>query len=572
MAETKLSRPPRLLIIGLDGAQLAVIEGLVQQGRLPHLGRLLSQGASGLLTSTLPPVTPSAWTSFMTGKNPGKHGLFDFLELVEGAYNFQYTNARSRLVPTMWDTLNSQGLRVGLFNIPMTFPPMPLEGFVVAGMDTPDADADFIHPRELKEELTRKFGRLELDIRHLGFLKNDTLRSQILDELKAMEVRRADLFLYLLEHHPVDVGMIVLSSTDTVQHYFWHYQDQSHHWNESVRGHRFESAVEEVYANVDAQVGRLLSSVPPETSVIVMSDHGGGGIGDVVLHINQFLLDEGFLSLKPIGAASRLYRRVLSLLDDRIRGWLNSDQKAKLAYLLPWLRTKWEGDNTGLSLLDWPRTKAFGIEVLGFPSSIWVNLKGRFPHGCVNPGSEYEALLREMKSRFLNLKVNGRQLIPHVYVRDEMFSGPFRDRGPDMILDWWDNSSFSPQPSFRGGVTGPAWEPTGSYRADYSQWTGTHRLEGTLVMAGPPFKNGVRLDHPHILDIAPTVFYLLGKPVPEDLDGRVLLDGFHGRFVAENPLNTEAAREMTLDRDAVTYTQAEADKIAARLKQLGYLD
>ena len=569
----KLQHSPKVVIIGLDGAGLETLETFCQQGSLPQIQKLFQEGVARKLTPIAPPITPAAWTSFMTGKNPGKHGLFDFIELEDQSYNFRYTNARSRLSATLWESCNAAGFRVGLFNVPMTYPPDQLDGFVISGMDSPDPESDFIHPPELRDELVRQFGKMELDIRHLGFMTNDAVRSQVLDELKAMETRRTEMFLHLLEHHPVDVAMLVFSASDTVQHYFWHYQDPRHHWHESVQGHAFASAIQEVYSHLDEQIGRLLSALSPETTIIIMSDHGAGGTGKDIFYLNRFLAQEDFLSLKksPNGAG-RYYRRALSILDGWLRGRLSSNQKAKLAYLFPWLRLRWEAAHSGLDLIDWPKTKAFGIEVLGFPSGIWVNLKGRFPHGVVNPGSEYDSLIADLKSHLLALEVDGRRLIPQVFHRDELLDGPFREQAPDLILNWWEEGSIIPKPSFASGITGPWREAVGSYSSLRAEWTGTHRLQGIVFLKGLPFLPQTRLENAHILDLAPTLCYLLGVPIPDDFDGQVLSQAFKQTYLENHRLSTQQVPQTIRAKAEATYTLSESDKIAARLKQLGYLE
>jgi predicted AlkP superfamily phosphohydrolase/phosphomutase len=570
---TKLKNPPRVLILGVDGASLDLLQLWSQQGLLPHFQEFFQNGATGPLTSIIPPITAAAWTSFMTGKNPGKHGLFDFLELLDYSYQVRYTNARSRLVSTIWEMFNAAGLRVGLYNVPMTYPPDPLDGFVISGMDTPDPDGDFTHPRELKKELLRKFDKVSLDIRHLGFMRNDPMRSRVLKELKALETHRTDLFLYLLEHHPVDVAMLVFSTVDTVQHFFWHYHDPKHHWHQEVRDHTFANAIREVYIHVDSQLQRLLSAIPPETHVIIMSDHGAGATGRHILYINRFLAREGFLALNDsLGPFNRYARQAMGLVDSFVRSHLNSKQKTKLAHLFPWLRVKWESTHSGLGDIHWAKTRAFAIEILGIPPGIWINLKGRCPLGCVEPGSEYDSLVSDLRSRLLNLRVEGQPLIPQVFHRDELFAGPFLDQAPDLILNWWEGPAFITKPSFEGGLRGEVCEPVKSFHSERAEWSGTHRLQGIVLLKGQSFQRGIQIHGSHILDIAPTIFYMLGLPVPVDFDGQILTQAFTQEYLAAHPLTTKEATEEVRHRAEATYSSDEEEKIAAKLKDLGYLE
>src|ERR1700745_805664 len=137
---------PKIVIIGLDSATGDLIRPWADQGLLPNLRKISENGVSGELESAIPPLTPPAWTSFMTGKNPGKHGIFHFLEPQPGSYAMRYANAGSRRSPTIWQLLSSAGRNVGTVNVPFTYPPEQIQGFQISGMDTPSEKSPFIHP------------------------------------------------------------------------------------------------------------------------------------------------------------------------------------------------------------------------------------------------------------------------------------------------------------------------------------------------------------------------------------------------------------------------------------------
>src|SRR3989454_5339778 len=134
-------KAPRLLIVGLDAATFDLICPWIAEGKLPNLAALMKDGAWGRLASILPPITPPAWTSFMTGKNPGKHGIFHFVETERDSYAMNYTNGGSRRSPTVWKLLNAAGFSVGTMNIPFTYPPEALDGFQISGLHTPSANS-----------------------------------------------------------------------------------------------------------------------------------------------------------------------------------------------------------------------------------------------------------------------------------------------------------------------------------------------------------------------------------------------------------------------------------------------
>ena len=158
-----MKKVPKVVVIGLDAATWTVIRPWMAEGKMPNLAKLMKAGVSGALESILPPITPPAWTSFMTGKNPGKHGIFHFVETEHGGYAMNYANATSRRSQTVWKLLNDAGYSVGTMNIPFTYPPERLNGFQISGMDTPSETSPFIHPPELREELVEHLGGIQLD-------------------------------------------------------------------------------------------------------------------------------------------------------------------------------------------------------------------------------------------------------------------------------------------------------------------------------------------------------------------------------------------------------------------------
>src|SRR6059036_19158 len=153
-----MKKVPKVVVIGLDAATWTVIRPCMAEGKMPNLAKLMKAGVSGTLESILPPITPPAWTSFMTGKNPGKHGIFHFMEAQPGTYGLRYLNAASRRAKTVWRMLSDAGYTVGTMNIPFTYPPEQLNGFQISGMDTPSEKSPFIYPPELRSELVGLLG------------------------------------------------------------------------------------------------------------------------------------------------------------------------------------------------------------------------------------------------------------------------------------------------------------------------------------------------------------------------------------------------------------------------------
>lgn len=564
------------MILGLDAATWTLIRPWIAEGGMPNLAKLMKTGVSGKLESILPPITPPAWTSFMTGKNPGKHGIFNFVETEQGAYAMNYINGASRRSPTIWKLLNDAGFTVGTMNIPFTYPPEKLDGFQISGLDTPSETSPFVHPPELKHELIDHMIKIMHDVRYLGFMSTDERRDQVLAEMEKIDRQWTDAAIYLLENHPQDVMMFVFMSIDTVQHYFWQYMDQNHFLYEATTAPRFQNAVRQVYERLDAATGRIIEKLPEETTIFVVSDHGGGPVSDRTIYLNRYLAQLGLLHYREnkSSAVGKLGRKFLRNAYSLLRSSLPPRQKGLLAELFPALRKKAELAYTSFASIDWSRTKAYCSEVLAAPPSIWINLKGAKPSGIVDP-SEYETLIDFIIEKLGELKDprTGKQVLARVYRREDIFHGPFAGQGADLILDWWsEDSQLGAEPSFPEDLDKPPLVIREHRPSGNSEWGGTHRLHGILVASGPVFRRDIEIDNARLIDLAPTLLHLFGIPVPQDMDGKVLENIFQPGFLAAHPVQAGAASGTSASDRASGYSDEESAKVEERLQALGYLE
>jgi predicted AlkP superfamily phosphohydrolase/phosphomutase len=571
-----MKKVPKVVVIGLDAATWTLIRPWMAEGKMPNLAKLMKAGVSGSLESILPPITPPAWTSFMTGKNPGKHGIFNFVETEHGGYAMNYANATSRRSPTVWKLLNDAGYSVGTMNIPFTYPPEPLNGFQISGMDTPSDTSPFIHPPELREELVKHLGGIQLDLRWLGAMTTDERRNKVLAEMEQMDNQWTKAALYLLENHPQDVMMFVFMSIDTVQHYFWQHMDTGHFLHDSKLAPKFGDAVQKVYERLDTATGRIIDRLPPETTLFVVSDHGGGPVVDRTIFLNRYLAQLGLLHYddKTTSGIRKLGKKLLHVSFSVLRSTLSSRQKSRLALLFPKIRQKSEMAYSSFTNIDWSRTKAYCSEVLASPPSIWINLKGIKPQGIVDP-AEYKGLVEFIIEKLAELKDprTGKPVINRVYRRNEIFQGPFSREGADLVLDWWsEDSLFSTEPSFPEDTGKPPLIIREHRPSVTSEWGGTHRLWGIFVARAPAFQVGTQIENPHLIDLAPTILHLLGVSVPEDMDGSVLVKAFRPEFLAEHPVSSGAASGTSGEDRLSGYTDEESAKVEERLQALGYLE
>lgn len=567
---------PQLMIIGIDSATLDLVDPWLKAGELPNLARLMETGVYGQLTSTTPPVSPPAWASFMTGKNAGKHGIFGFFEPVPNSYIVRHTNGGSRRATSIWKILSESGKRVGVINVPMTYPPEPVAGYLIAGMDTPDERSQFVYPPALQEELTRQFGKIETIVYHfrqkLGTSYQSAYHAYTLWE--RLEEQRVALCRYLLREHPTDLVMVHFFAIDQIQHYFWHYMDPTHPLYDPEGAPLLGGVIKQIYRKIDSLAGELLALLPEDTSVIVLSDHGAGPLSQRRLFVNNFLASLGLLRFKDAegtapGAASAAHL-ALRQADAFLKRLLPSKVRTWLTWTFPQARDKFES-YIATGQIDWGRTKAYSNEKFG--PSIWINLKGVRPNGIVEPGAEYEELRELITKKLYEIKdpETGAQMIPRVYRKEEIYSGPYLDNAPDLLIDEWLDLAFHPAQStgkHRGGPIVTSEKPTGK---SIREKTGSHRYNGVVFLNGKPFKEQHRLAGARIIDLAPTILHLMGVPVPDDMDGRVLTEALKDEFLAGRPVAYRVGEDVPQEPTAV-YSEEDARKIEERLKSLGYIE
>jgi len=284
----------RVLALGLDGATFDLIGPWVAEGHLPVLGQLMHTGVSGELETVYPPLTGPAWSSFMTGRSPARHGVSEFFRREPDTYRQVLNSQRDIDGKTLWKLLSEAGKQVGVIGVPLTYPPEVVSGFIISGLLTPAGSRDFTYPVSLLNELEAHLGvyRLRHDEKYRHGNPEPLLREQY--EILENNVQAA---LYLMNRKPWDFFMLHLLGTDRIQHELWHVMDTSHPQHDPAERKRYGNVVLDFYKAVDAAIGRLLEALDDDTAILVMSDHGFGPVYKFV-NFNTWLLQQGLLRLK----------------------------------------------------------------------------------------------------------------------------------------------------------------------------------------------------------------------------------------------------------------------------------
>lgn len=560
-----MSSPSKVVVIGLDAATPALVEKWIAEDRLPNIARFFADGAIGNLNSVPNRHSGPAWSTMTTGLNPGKHGIFWFTEDVPETYEYKFINGSYRKGKPFWRILSEEGQRVGIMNIPVTYPAEEVNGVFVAGLDSPSADAPgFTYPPELRHEVKEAAGgEYYVHPALATFVIAGDLDGG-LDRIHRSIDKRAAVAERLMTTRDWDVFMCVFTESDVVQHFFWRHMEHP----EPGDAQRHQTAIRDTYEHLDRVVGRLSELAGDDAIVVLVSDHGARFDDGLARALPSWLEHLGMLSYRSSDGASSssrlmpLVSKVYRQLDKR----LPPEVKHKLSRRLPAVRRRVEVMMT-YSRVDWSRTTAYTD---GVRPEIWVNLRGRQSQGIVEP-QDYERVRQEVIDALTSgvCASTGRPLVKRVMRREEVYSGPFVDRSPDLVLEW---SSEGTCLDVRH-PDGRAFTLEKRHLPDDPRdevLNGGHDQFGIVGLLGPGIRPG-RLDGAQIADIAPTILFLRHASIPSDVDGRVLTEAFTPELVAATPSRQGASG--IVDAGGTTgYSEDEEAEIREHLQGLGYVE
>ena len=543
-------KPVRVLFVGWDGAEPALVEPWVREGRLPLLAGLVARGAIGRIASTVPAVTPPAWTSLVTGVDPGRHGIYSFTSPSADAYAEHFVSAAERQAPSVWHYLSAAGRRVGVFNLSLSYPPEPVSGFLFAGFDCPVLGPHIAYPEgAFAAALQGVPGYVH---EGPGEVRGEAAARQIVRQMR----QQVEMLGNLTRQYPVEVLAVNFNGPDHIHHHGWP-RGQSAEELARSRG----SVVEEVYRELDGLLGELLEAyADEETQVVLASDHGGGVMRGQV-SLAQALEEGGFLVRRETsrraerGGVRELAHR---LLPARAKAWVWSRKGLALRQELA--RRRQAALTEGV---DWSRTRAFPWGSSGF---VQVNVQGRQPQGCVAPEDrervlgEVEAYLRELRE-----PETGAAVLDKIARGEALYREPRAGYAPDLVVE---DTEYAVLPHWGSGDTLPNSPAAGELGKVSPGITANHRPEGVLVTRGPAVRAGAVVPRLGMADLAPALLYLAGVAIPEGLDGRLARELWDTGVVPEGQ---EAEPAAAAPAAAVPYSEQEQAAVEARLRDLGYM-
>lgn len=486
----------RVLVIGIDGATWELIDPWMSMGRLPSLKNLVKNGVRATLESTVPPLTGPAWVSFATGKNPGKHGCYDFL-LPDGSLNNRKPiSTKDISSKVFYEILDENGKKCIIINLPCSYPPR-IEGIVISSILT--ASENCIFPPTLIEEIP-ELENYKITPGMSVLLKGEV--AQGINKYREVERIRFECAKKLFGRE-WDLFFILFKMSDWIQHQMYH---------ELISGEAAEDT-EAVQAleDIDRYIGWFLDNVSPDTSILVMSDHGFGEY-ERKFAINKWLMEEGYLKVKPPNRRRIAIPFSKPIMDfiagyERLVGVLHRVVGKRLPQM-----TALEKAVISIEA-DLSQTVAYSVATKSGPcGSIHINLKSRFKNGKVEAGADYEKLRRDLiaKLKMLRDPKTGRKIFKSVLSKEDAYWGASLGKAPDVIVVSDEHDiSVKNIPVFLDG------------------WVECdHSLEGIFIAYGPDIKQSTEIRAAKIYDIAPTILHMFKIRIPSDMDGEVLREIF----------------------------------------------
>jgi predicted AlkP superfamily phosphohydrolase/phosphomutase len=530
------------LLIGVDGATFSVLDPYMERGVMPFLRGFTARGARASLRSVMPPLTPPAWTSLMTGKHPGQHGVFDFFQKEEpDSIHFHFASSQDIQSATIWSLASDGGQRVISLNFPLMFPPPPVEGCVVPGGMMPWRQLRLgCHPpglfdrlKELPEFKPREMLNMELEIKAIEGCPEDEYAQWV--ELHIQRERRwFEVARYLMQTEPADLVGVLFDGVDKLQHLCWRFIDPACRpaeptpWEQDII-----ERCERYFRALDSMIAGLVAIAGPAATVVLASDHGFGPTREV-FHVNSWLEREGYLAWA----------------DDRNDGQERDSTTVGFAEM-----------TRHVHAVDWTRTLAYAAT----PSSQGINIVGRVP-GTDEPlpAEDRQKLTRELVEALRKVRRphDGAPLVEEVWTRDRAFSGPHEELGPDLSVLLADGAAISILPSDTLVARRPGAR-------------GHHRWDGVFIAGGPGIRSGAQVNDLSIVDVAPLLLHQLGLPFPDDMSGRVPIEIFRPDELERRPPRSTATTPFSAERQEAADLELDPDEqseVLERLRALGYVE
>ncbi len=503
----------RTIVVGFDAGTWDVLKPLAKEGKMPNVAKLLKEGASGDLRSTIPPYTGPAWAAFATGCNPGKTGVFDFTKLDPTTYEPYPVSGEDFKKKTYYEHLSDHGKRVIMVNFPMAFPEQKANGILIGGFLRPSLE-DAVSPRSALDTYDKEFHNYKLyPIKTLGI--KDVLKQ--IRELGELERNRFELARAMFKREKWDHFFVLFSGSDWIAHKAYGYFAQEGE-------NEFKKDFIEFFSQLDSHLGFFMDNLKSEDLLLLISDHGAG-TWDRIFFADRWLMDENYAGEADISERPAEF------------GGMSKEKAAKQSKLAPFIVKQWlkiKGTFLGkllipLKILVKPiltskrlhggTDKEFVATVNRKTSqaffkspvseSIYINDEVRFANGRVI-SKDVDKLRKEISFKLAQLKdpETGEKVFTAVYKSEDIYRGPHVTAAPDIIL--------RPRPGLC------MYHGTENLWGTPEEGVGGHREVGIFAAYGKGVREGYKMKEASLLDVAPTILYAMGVNPLEDQDGEAL--------------------------------------------------
>lgn len=373
MALFRKKKKKRVCVIGLDGVPYSLLMDLAQKKIMPATSQLIDSGYLHKMKASLPEISAVSWTNFMTGANSGTHGIFGFTDLKRDSYELCFPNFLDLKEKTFWDKLGEHKKKCIIINQPSTYPARKINGILISGFVAIDL-SKAVYPLSYKSVLEQMGYQIDIDT-----LKSRENAEFLWKDLKkTLSSRQKALNFFWQEEW--DYFEFVITGTDRLHHFLWNaYKDENHTYHQNFLDY---------YRQIDRLIENIVTSfvrlAEDDKSLYLLSDHGFTGIKQEV-YLNAWLEREGYLKF-------------------------NTSSTKSLVEIAS-------------------SSRAFAMD----PNRIYLNMKEKFSRGCVK-ASEKKSLKKEISNKLQKLEYKGKKVVRYVFDAEEVYSGPYVSKGPDLIV------------------------------------------------------------------------------------------------------------------------------------------
>jgi predicted AlkP superfamily phosphohydrolase/phosphomutase len=491
----------KVIIVGIDGGSFNVLNNFINDGIMPNLENIMRESSFGELDTYIE-GPGQGWASFMTGKSPSKHGIY-YWTTAHGI------NSDAIKDNKIWEILGENGLKCGIVNLSYTFPPKPINGFMISGLGAgleSSSDVIFSYPKSLIKEVISHCGGYIWGCQYADGAMKDY--ENLLRKIIKMTEYRTKACDYLLENYKPDFFTVVFRGVDLIQHAFWHYLDPVN--SEFYEKGPIKDLINSYYSMLDEYIGKIWQRYSSAIKLIV-SDHGFCGVKKLV-NINEYLSQQAFLTKNYSIKSAVGNKYFLKIKKEMKPVYEQFFSKYKFFRELNKIRKK--RMNKIDVAIDWQKTliylNSYGTDGLYFNKAI-IN-------SC-----DINKLKDDVYKRLINLKDDktGDNVFKKVYFKEEMKVDKFYEYVPEIIWEVNEGFVIMPDISLEKNEVFESME-----EIDIRFWTGDHKQYGIFIAGGDGIKSGYSVKEIKINDLFPTILNIYDVPVPDDVDGKILKEIF----------------------------------------------